>query len=101
MIEAINNKMNSTKKLKILNFYSDWCPPCHTFMPNFLAAEQTYWEYFDFIVVNVVKNMQLAWVFWVRSTPTIIILDGDLVVYNQSWVPNWADLKKVMLTLTS
>ncbi len=99
MIEAIDNKINSKKKLKILNFYSDWCPPCHTFMPNFLAAEKTYWEHFDFIVVNVAKNMWLAAKFWIRWTPTVVILDWDILVYNQGWVPNWADLKKIMLQL--
>jgi len=39
MVQANNNTYNSTKELKILNFYSDWCPPCHAFMPNFIGTE--------------------------------------------------------------
>jgi len=42
MIQANNNKFNSEKKLKILNFYSENCPPCHAFMPNFIEAEKTF-----------------------------------------------------------
>jgi thiol-disulfide isomerase/thioredoxin len=40
--QAENNKIPGEKKLKILNFYSDTCPPCHAFMPNFIEAEKTY-----------------------------------------------------------
>jgi thioredoxin 1 len=99
MLEVKNNKILGQKKLKILNFYSDWCPPCHAFMPNFIAAEKTFWKDYDFIIVNVSQNMELSWQMWVRWTPTIIILDWDLIVYNKSGVPNWAELKKFMDSL--
>lgn len=94
-----NNKIPWNKKFKILNFYSDSCPPCHAFMPNFFAAEETFWEKFDFLVVNVANNMQLASSFWIRWTPTIIILDWDKVAFNQSGIPNGQDLKNYMISL--
>lgn len=99
MIIVENNKITWDKRFKILNFYSDWCPPCHAFMPNFISAEETFWDYFDFIVINVANNIKLAWEYWVRGTPTIIILDWNKVVFNQSWVPNWWELKKIMIDL--
>lgn len=99
MIQANNNKYNSTKELKILNFYSDWCPPCHAFMPNFIEAEKTYWEYFDFIAVNSLNNMWLFQKFRVRWTPTIIILKWEEIIFNKSWVPNWSELKNIMVDL--
>jgi len=99
MLIAENNKILWDKKLKIMNFYSDWCPPCHAFMPNFIAAEETFWDYFDFIAVNVSNNMELAWKFLVRWTPTVIILDWDKILFNQSWVPNWQELKDLMISI--
>jgi len=99
MLQANNNTYNSTKQLKILNFYSDWCPPCHAFMPNFIEAEKKYQKYFDFIVVNVWENMGLAQKFRVMWTPTIIILKWEEVIFNKSWVPNWDELKKIMVDL--
>lgn len=99
MIEAIKNKYISKKQFKILNFYSDWCPPCHAFMPNFIEAEKTFWKYFDFIIVNVWNNINLASSFRVMWTPTIIILDWEKIIFNQSWVPNWWELKKIMTDL--
>ncbi len=96
MIQAENNLYNSTKELKILNFYSDWCPPCHAFMPNFIAAEKTFWKDFDFISINTWLNMELSTKFRVRWTPTIIIMKNEEIVYNKAWVPNWWELKEIM-----
>jgi thiol-disulfide isomerase/thioredoxin len=96
MILAQNNNFNSNKELKILNFYSDWCPPCHAFMPNFIAAEKTFWKDFDFININTWENMELSSKFWVRWTPTIIIMKNEEIFYNKSWVPNGWELKELM-----
>lgn len=99
MIQAQNNKFSSEKNLKILNFYSDTCPPCHAFMPNFFEAEKIMWKYFDFILVNSNSNLWLFEKFRVMWTPTIIILDWEKIVFNQSWVPNWWELKVFMMNL--
>ena len=99
MLQANNNTYNSTKELKILNFYSDWCPPCHAFMPNFIEAEKTYWEYFDFIAINSRNNIELFQKYRVMWTPTIIILKWEKIIFNKSWVPNWAELKQIMVDL--
>lgn len=99
MIIAKNNKFESTKNLKILNFYSDWCPPCHAFMPNFVAAEKTFWNDFDFISINTWYNPELSQKFLIRWTPTIIIIKNNEIVFNQSWVPNWMQLKETMVNL--
>lgn len=99
MIIAENNIYQSNKNLKILNFYSDWCPPCHAFMPNFIAAEKTFWDNFDFISINTWKNLELSKKFNIRWTPTIIIIKNEEIIFNQSWVPNWAQLKEIMENL--
>jgi thiol-disulfide isomerase/thioredoxin len=96
MIIAQDNTYNSNKELKILNFYSDWCPPCHAFMPNFIAAEKTFWNHFDFISINTWENIELSSKFRVRWTPTIIIMQNEEIIYNKAWVPNWAELKEIM-----
>jgi len=99
MLQANNNIYNSTKELKILNFYSDWCPPCHAFMPNFIEAEKTYWNHFDFVAINSTNNMELFAKYRVMGTPTIIILKWEEIIFNKSWVPNWVELKKIMINL--
>lgn len=99
MIQAKNNIFNSEKNLKILNFYSENCPPCHAFMPNFIEAEKTFGKYFDFIAVNSDSNIELFGKFRVMWTPTIIILKNNEIVYNKSWVPNWGELKNLMMSI--
>jgi len=97
LYQAQNNKIPWEKKLKILNFYSDTCPPCHAFMPNFIEAEKIFWKYFDFIAVNSSNNIKLFEKFKVMWTPTVIILNVEKIVFNQSWVPNWQELKQILL----
>ncbi len=99
MIEAQNNTYKSDKKLQILNFYWDACPPCHSFMPIFIDAEKRYWEYIDFVVVNVANNLDFSRKYQVMSTPTIIVLNWEEIVFNKPWVPNWAELKEVLVNL--
>lgn len=92
-----NNKIIWNKDLKILNFYSANCPPCHAFMPNFIEAEKTYWKYYDFLTINSDNNIQLFEKFRVMGTPTIIILDLQKIIFNKSWVPNGQELKNILL----
>jgi thioredoxin-related protein len=68
-------------------------------MPNFFEAEKIMWKYFDFILVNSNSNLWLFEKFRVMWTPTIIILDWEKIVFNQSWVPNWWELKVFMMNL--
>ena len=100
MIIAENNTYSSSKNPQILNFYSDSCPPCHAFMPNFIEAEKTFWNEFDFVAVNAANNIELFWKYRVMWTPTIIILKDNEVVYQKSWVPNWKELKDFMLDIS-
>lgn len=99
MIQAKDNNYVSEKKLQILNFYSEKCPPCHSFMPNFIEAENTFWKYYDFIVINSSNNIELFQKFRVMSTPTIMILKNNEIVHNNTWVPNWSDLRKIMMNI--
>ena len=97
--QAQNDKIHWKKELKILNFYSNNCPPCHAFMPNFIEAEKTYWKYYDFIAINSNNSIELFQKFKVMWTPTVIILKWQEIVFNQSWVPNWQELKQVLLKI--
>ncbi len=97
--QAQNDKIPWKKELKILNFYSNNCPPCHAFMPNFIEAEKTYWKYYDFIAINSNNSIELFQKFKVMWTPTVIILKWQEIVFNQSWVPNWQELKQVLLKI--
>ena len=65
-------------------------------MPNFITAEKTFWRDFDFININTWKNLELSSSFWVRWTPTIVIMKDNEIIFNKSWVPDWKELKTIM-----
>ncbi len=95
--QAQNNQITWDKNLKILNFYSESCPPCHAFMPNFIEASKIFWKYYDFIAINSSNNIELFQKYRVMWTPTVIILNWENIVFNKSWVPNGQELKQVLL----
>jgi thioredoxin-related protein len=43
--------------------------------------------------------MELFQKYRVMGTPTIIILKLEEIIFNKSWVPNWTELKKIMVDL--
>jgi len=99
LFQAQNNKLPWEKNLKILNFYSNNCPPCHAFMPNFIEAEKMFWKYYDFIAVDSSNSIELFQKYRVMWTPTVIILDWEKILFNQSWVPNWQELKNFLMKM--
>ena len=82
MIQAQNNMFSWDKNLKILNFYSENCPPCHAFMPNFIEASKIFWKYYDFVAINSDSNTWLFQKYRVIWTPTVIILDSEKIIFN-------------------
>lgn len=64
----------------LLQFYADWCAPCRTLSGIVDHIEKDIKEYVDFERVNIDNNRELKEEFFIRSVPTIILLNtrGDI-----------------------
>lgn len=74
--------VKSSSKTVLLDFYADWCGPCHMLSPTIdeIASERE-----DIIVgkVNCDESPELAQAFGVVSIPMLVVLKDGKVV-NQS-----------------
>jgi thioredoxin 1 len=57
----------------IIDFYADWCAPCHVMKPVFEKASNEFKKVI-FYKVNVDKSQSISSQFSIRSLPTILLL---------------------------
>ena len=59
----------------VVDFYSTECPPCEALAPLLLELESLYSEEFKVFKINRQDNRELALLYNVRSSPTILFFD--------------------------
>ena len=81
MAQKIQNKeefdklIASRDKTIIIDFYAEWCGPCHMLSPVLEDIERTH-EEVTIGKVNVDDNMELAREYGVVSIPMVLIYKG-------------------------
>lgn len=65
-------------KMQILEFYTDWCVPCHQFEPIWQSVSARMSSKADFKRYNAEapENAELRTKFGIRGFPTIVFTDG-------------------------
>eukprot|EP00042_Codosiga_hollandica_P026266 m.123048 g.123048 ORF g.123048 m.123048 type:complete len:152 (-) comp52139_c0_seq1:165-620(-) len=60
-------------KYKVINFHAKWCKPCLAIAPDFLFLAGEHSDFFEFHLLDVDENEEIADQFHVNATPTFII----------------------------
>lgn len=60
--------------LVLVDFWADWCRPCHVQTPILAALEPEFPD-ITFIKVNTEENQELARAFGIRALPTVVLLE--------------------------
>lgn len=78
------------KKVKVIDFYADWCQPCKMVLPiiNQLIEEFKDNEQVEVVKINVDENSELAKSNSVRSIPTIIFYVDDVETHRINGATN-------------
>lgn len=81
-IDNYNEKVLSSEKPVLLDFWAPWCGPCRMVVP---IVEEIAEERDDIVVgkVNVDEQGELAARFGVSSIPTLVVIENGEIV-NQS-----------------
>ncbi len=70
----------NTSKLEIMDFWAEWCGPCHAMKPIIEELEKTYEGKVIFTKINVDEQPELDDKMNVRSIPTMFFKKGDKIV---------------------
>lgn len=63
--------------LKVLDFYADWCGPCHAMKPILEEVEKEMAGQLEIVRVDVEADNTKAGQFGVASIPTFVVLKDE------------------------
>lgn len=82
--------------IKILDFYADWCGPCHMQTPVLNALLEEYGEKLSVEKIDVEQDEARAKEFNVMSIPTLVIFNNEEKVETLVGYHDKASLKKLI-----
>jgi thioredoxin 1 len=88
-------KVVTSNKMVIIDFWAPWCGPCKSFAPVFEAASEKHPDVV-FAKVNSDDEQALAGHFGIRSIPTIMLFREEIVVFMQSGALPASGLESVL-----
>jgi thioredoxin 1 len=80
----LNNGEFETEVLKsnvpvLVDFYADWCGPCHAITPTIEALSNEFEGKVKFVKVDVDSNQEVASRYKIMSIPTIMLFENGRV----------------------
>ena len=66
----------------LIDFWADWCGPCHRFAPVFEKASEQH-EDLTFAKVDTDEQRELAEMYGISSIPTLIVYRDGIPVFGQ------------------
>jgi putative thioredoxin len=66
---------SSMKRPMVVEFYADWCKPCHYMAPIVAMMADKYRGRIDFAQIDIDKNSILARRLHIDGVPTLVIFD--------------------------
>ena len=77
---VVNLLKGKSKMIDLIDFYAEWCGPCHAMKPVLEKIEKEYAGKINISKVDVDKESVKASQFGIMSIPTLIVLkDGKEV----------------------
>ena len=83
-----------SQELLLVDFYADWCGPCHTLAPILDRVVAELEGKVSLYKVNVDKHPQLSQQFAIRSIPHIMLFKKGKILWRKGGLITSAELLK-------
>lgn len=87
---SFDELLASTSQPILVDFWAEWCGPCHAVAPTIEQIARDYKGRALVIKVNVDNKPQLAARFGIQSIPTLMIFQHGKPVWRQAGVQPYA-----------
>lgn len=67
------NKIRTSDKLVVMDFFATWCGPCKMLTPIFESLSKEMSDKVDFAKVDIDRSLEVAQEYEIVSVPTMII----------------------------
>lgn len=78
----------------LLDFYADWCGPCHTMNPIVEDIEKLYDNKIKVVKINVDEEKEITAKYKIRSVPTFILFKSGEIEWKTAGMHSRADFKR-------
>lgn len=83
--QEFEDKVLKSDKVVLVDFWAEWCPPCHAMTPTLVSLAKKLDDTTDIVKVNIEKsrdNNALATEHGVQSIPNMVVYKGGKQVDN-------------------
>ena len=75
----------------LIDFYADWCAPCHSMSPVVKEINNDFGDNLKVIKIDIEKNPLVAEKFSVKGVPTFIVYKKGELVWRQAGIIEKSD----------
>ncbi len=86
MVKAKFSELINSETPVLIDFFADWCQPCHMLAPILKDVKDELGEKIQIIKVNTEVNPNVAAKYQIRGIPTMILFKNGQQLWRQSGV---------------
>lgn len=95
-MSKFSNLIKNSEVPVLVDFYADWCQPCHMIAPTIKSVKAKLGDQLKVIKINSDKNQQAMLRYQVKSIPTLILFHKGKILWRNSGVIPEHELMKVL-----
>ncbi|ANQ50757.1 thioredoxin [Flammeovirga yaeyamensis] len=95
-MSKFSNLIQNSEVPVLVDFYADWCQPCHMIAPTIRSIKTKMGDKLKVIKVNSDNNQKAMMKYQVRSIPTLILFHKGKILWRNSGVLPEFELEKIL-----